>query len=66
MSQDDDTDAIASVLQARGSYTLFGRTAKLSVLMIWRSQDQRNFSVHLPDQTQQTTVFLMTDCVSQG
>ncbi len=63
-------DAVEPVLTARlgqaGYHAILGRTGVLQELMLWSRQDDRAYTVALPEGTHVTHVFLLNDFASMG
>ena len=65
-----DFDAIEPLLQQelqkRGYHAVLGRTPPLRELMLWRSQESRQYQVELPEGRHEVRVELLDDFVSRG
>lgn len=58
--------SIQKKLKHRGYHSLLGRVTPLRSLLIWRSQRETEFKVHLAESTQTVRVFLLDDFVELG
>lgn len=58
--------ALKDRLAPAGYHALFGRTGLLDELMLWRRQEDRPYTVVLPDGPRVTHVFLLNDFASLG
>ena len=65
-----DFDTLEPLLQARlqreGLHMLGGVTPPFHELMLWRSQDEHDYDVALPEQVQHVRVFLIGDFLVRG
>lgn len=53
-------------IRSEGRYVLAGRTGRLLELMLWSGQEERDFTVALPEGVHTTRVFLLDDFDSRG
>ncbi|MEH6421772.1 hypothetical protein [Pseudomonas sp. CGJS7] len=61
------TDRLSAELGKRGFHALQGRTPPLYDLFLWGKQDEKDYTVDLPDGSKQPVrVFLMDEWVSRG
>lgn len=57
---------LTAELEKRGYHSLRGRTAPLLELMLWRTQESRDYDVALPEGPQRVVVEILDDFVSGG
>ncbi len=57
---------LSAELEKRGYHSLRGRTAPLLELMLWRTQESRDYDVALPEGPQRVRVEILDDFVSGG
>jgi hypothetical protein len=59
-------DGLARQLRARGFQSLEGRTGLLREFMLWSKQEEKTYSVRLPESVNRTRVIFMDGFSSQG
>jgi hypothetical protein len=65
-SMDMTEEELARELQARGFQSLEGRTGFLREFMLWGKQEEKTYSVKLPESVNRTRVVFMDGFYSQG
>ena len=65
-SLDDLTEALGPMLLAEGVYSLRGVTKPYYELMLWKGEAVNQYTVELPESTEQTKVVLMSGFVLKG